>query len=179
VLCSSWYANGGLAWCPGGLTKTDGWYSRVQVLVWVRWGRDWGHRHGWLAGPAWKERRARLYVGVAVTTSMGHPMLECSGLEDVPEGVTPRLVFQTKPECVRKQAGNRNVIHPSRIWTSRDVQWADLSCLILAGVLAIAHVGGVLDRREDEWLRPDAAAARGVVLAARLRWAYEQSRNVL
>ena len=164
---------------PGGLTKTEERYSRAQVLVWVRWGRGWGHRHGWPASPGWKERRARLHVGVTVTASMGRPILECSGLEDVPEGITPRLVFQTKPECVRKQAGNRNVIDPSRIWTTRDVRWADLSGLILPGVLAIAHVGGVLDRREDEWLRRDAAAARGVVLAARLRWAYEQSRNVL
>jgi hypothetical protein len=58
-------------------------------------------------GCCWLGRgAARLHVVVTVTASMGHPLLGCSSLEEVPEGVAPRVVFKLKPECVRKHKGN-------------------------------------------------------------------------
>ena len=41
---------------------------------------------------------------VTVTVSQGQPLLGCSRLEGV--GIAPRLVFQTTPECARKQKGS-------------------------------------------------------------------------
>ena len=35
--------------------------------------------------------------------------------ENVSENRTRRLVFQTNPECIRKQRGRDNVVTPSRI----------------------------------------------------------------
>ncbi len=51
---------------------------------------------------------------MTVTASMGHPRLGCSSLEEVPEGVAPRVVFKLKPECIRKHKGNANVIDQRR-----------------------------------------------------------------
>jgi hypothetical protein len=99
--------------CPAPLQlliKRPGW--RVRVSVWVRWGRGRGRRRWLQPGPGWKERLARLHVVVTVTASNGHPLLGRSALDYV--GITPRLVFQTKPECARKQKGSKNVIGRSR-----------------------------------------------------------------
>jgi len=81
----------------------------VRVSAYLRWGRGRGG-HWWEPGPGWKERRARLHVVVMVTGSMGHPLLGCSRLEEVPRGIAPRVVFGTKPECARKHGGSENVI---------------------------------------------------------------------
>ncbi len=86
--------------------KRSGW--RVLVSVWVRQGRGRGHRRLLENAAGWEEGRARLHVGV--TTSMRHPLLGYSSLDEVPQGVAPRVVVKTKPESVRKQKGNRNVI---------------------------------------------------------------------
>ena len=51
-----------------------------------------------------------LIVVVTVTASMGHPLLGCCRLEEVPRGIAPRVVFGTKPECARKHGGSENVI---------------------------------------------------------------------
>ncbi len=49
-------------------------------------------------------------MGVTVTASM----IRCSATAvprcGIPEGVAPRVVVKTKPESIRKQEGNRNVI---------------------------------------------------------------------
>ena len=47
---------------------------------------------------------------VTVTASIGHPVLNCSRTDDVPEGMAPRVTFRAKPECLRKQKTNENVI---------------------------------------------------------------------
>ena len=47
---------------------------------------------------------------VTVTASIAHPRLGCSSLEEVPEGVAPRVVSKLKPESLRKQKSNTNVI---------------------------------------------------------------------
>jgi hypothetical protein len=47
-----------------------------------------------------------------VTASIGHPLLDCSRTDDVPEGIAPRVAFRTKPECIGKQKGSENVIGP-------------------------------------------------------------------
>jgi hypothetical protein len=65
-------------------------------------------------GAGWEEGRARLHVVVTVTASIGHPLLGYSNLEEIPEGVAPRLVLKLKPECHRKQNGYKNVIGRSR-----------------------------------------------------------------
>jgi hypothetical protein len=65
-------------------------------------------------GAGWEEGRARLHVVVTVTASIGHPLLGCTSLEEIQEGVAPRLVFKLKPECYRKQNGYKNVIGRSR-----------------------------------------------------------------
>ncbi len=88
------------------LIKRSGW--RVLVPVWVRRGRGRGHRRLLENVAEWEEGRARLHVGV--TASMRHPLLGYSSLDEVPQGVAPRVVVKTKPESVRKQKGNRNVI---------------------------------------------------------------------
>ena len=93
--------------------QRPGW--KVRVSVWVRWGGGRGGRYWWETGLGWKGRRARLHVVVTVTASMGHPLLNCSRFEELPEGIAPRLVFRTKPECARKQRSSENVIAPSRI----------------------------------------------------------------
>ena len=69
------------------------------------------------ANGGWKERRARLHAVVAVTTSVGRLLLRCASPQEVPERIAPPLLFQTKPESVRKQRGSENVIAPSRIGT--------------------------------------------------------------
>jgi hypothetical protein len=109
----AWFARtGGVCPAPSQwLIERPGW--RVRVSVWVRWGRARGRRRWLQPGPFWKERRARLHVVVTVTASNGHPLRSGFSLEDV--GVASRLAFQTKPECARKQKGNKNVIGPSRI----------------------------------------------------------------
>ncbi len=61
-------------------------------------------------GQGWEEGRGRLHVGVTVTASMRHPLLGYSSLKAVPQGVAPRVVVRTKPESIRKQKRNRNVI---------------------------------------------------------------------
>ena len=104
-----WFAQSGGV-CPAPLRlliKRPGW--KVRVSVYLRWGRGPGGRW-WEPGPGWKERRARLHVMVTVTASMGHPLLGCSRLEEVPRGIAPRVVFGTKPECARKQRSSENVI---------------------------------------------------------------------
>ena len=104
-----WFAQTGGV-CPAPLQlliKRPGW--RVRVSVWLRWGRGRGGQC-WQPGPGWKERRARLHIVVTVTASMGHPLLGCSRLEEVPRGIAPRVVFGTKPECARKHGGSENVI---------------------------------------------------------------------
>jgi len=104
-----WFAQSGGV-CPAPLQlliKRPGW--KVRVSVYLRWGRGRGG-HWWEPGPGWKERRARLHVVVMVTGSMGHPLLGCSRLEEVPRGIAPRVVFGTKPECARKHGGSENVI---------------------------------------------------------------------
>jgi len=109
-----WFAQSGGV-CPAPLQlliKRPGW--KVRVSVYLRWGRGRGG-HWWEPGPGWKERRARLHVVVTVTASMGHPLLGCSRLQEVPRGIAPRVVFGTKPECIRKQRGSQNVITPSPI----------------------------------------------------------------
>jgi hypothetical protein len=114
----AWFARTGGV-CPAPwqlLIQRPGW--RVRISVWVRWGRGPGRRR-WLETPtSWKERQARLHVVVTVTASLGHPRLHCSRLEEVPEGVAPRAAFKLKPEYVRKQKGNENVIDPSPIATT-------------------------------------------------------------
>jgi hypothetical protein len=87
---------------------------RVRVSVWVRRGRGRGHRRLLQTGAGWEEGRARLHVVVTVTASIGHPLLGYSNLEEIPEGVAPRLVLKLKPECHRKQNGYKNVIGRSR-----------------------------------------------------------------
>ena len=104
-----WFAQSGGV-CPAPLQlliKRPGW--KVRVSVYLRWGRGRGG-HWWEPGPRWKERRARLHIVVTVTASMGHPLLGCSRLEEVPRGIAPRVVFGTKPECARKHGGSENVI---------------------------------------------------------------------
>jgi hypothetical protein len=89
--------------------------GRVRVSFWVRRGRGRGRRRLLQTGTAWEEGRARLHVVVTVTASIGHPLLGCSSLEEIPEGVAPRVVFKRKPECVRKHRGSQNMIELSRI----------------------------------------------------------------
>jgi hypothetical protein len=110
-----WFAQTGRV-CPAPtqfVIERPGW--KVRVSVWVRWGRGLGGRYWYETGLGWKERRARLHVVVTLTASMGHPLLNCSRFEELPEGIAPRLVFRTEPEGVRKQRGSENVIAPSRI----------------------------------------------------------------
>jgi hypothetical protein len=109
----AWFAKiDGLLPPPGQLLiRRPGW--RVRVSVWVRRGRDRGHRRLLQTGAGWEEGRARLAV-VTVTASIGHSLLGYGSLEEIPEGVAPRLVFQRKPECHRKQNGYKNVIDRSR-----------------------------------------------------------------
>jgi hypothetical protein len=45
------------------------------------------------------------------------PLRGCSGLEQVPEGAASRVILKRKPESVRKQKGNGNMIEAPRIWT--------------------------------------------------------------
>jgi Metallo-beta-lactamase superfamily len=52
---------------------------------------------------------------VTVTASIGHPLLGCTSLEEIPEGMAPRLVFKLKPECHRKQNDCENVMGLSRL----------------------------------------------------------------
>ena len=104
-----WFAQSGGV-CPAPLRlliKRPGW--KVRVSVYLRWGRGRGGQW-WEPGPGWKERRARLHVVVTDTASIGHPLLGCSRLEEVPRGIAPRVVFGTKPECARKQTSSQNVI---------------------------------------------------------------------
>jgi hypothetical protein len=110
----AWFAKtGGLLPPPVQLLiRRPGW--RVSVSVWVRRGRGRGHRRLLQTGAGWEEGRARLHVVVTVTASIGHPLLDCSSLEEIPEGVAPRLVFKLKPECHRKQNDCKNVIRLSR-----------------------------------------------------------------
>ena len=54
---------------------------------------------------------------MTVTASKGHPLLAYSNLEDIPEGMAPRVVFKLKPECIRKHKGNKKMIELSRIGT--------------------------------------------------------------
>jgi len=111
----AWFTQtGGVCPAPEQIViQRPGW--RVRVSVWVRWGRGRGRRRWFDAAAGWKERRARLHVVVTITASIGHPLLKCCRTGDVPEGIAPRVAFRTKPECVRKQKGNKNVIGPSRI----------------------------------------------------------------
>jgi len=90
------------------LIRRPGW--RVRISVWVRRGRGRGHRRLLQTGAGWKEGRARLHVVVTVTASIGHPLLGCTSLEEIPERVAPRLVFKLNPECFRKQNRYKNVI---------------------------------------------------------------------
>jgi hypothetical protein len=111
----AWFAKtGGLLPPPVQLLiRRPGW--RVRVSVWVRRGRGRGHRRLLQTGAGWEEGRARLHVVVTVTASIGHPLLGCTSLEEIPEGMAPRLVFKLKPECHRKQNDCKNVIGLSRI----------------------------------------------------------------
>ncbi len=110
----AWFAEtGGVFPAPEQIViKRPGW--RVRVSFWVRRGRGPGHRRLLQTGAGWEEGRARLHVVVTVTASIGHPLLGCSSLEEVPEGVAPRVVFKLKPEYVRKHKGNKNMIDLSR-----------------------------------------------------------------
>ena len=81
-------------------------------------------------GAGWEEGRARLHVVVTVTASIGHPLLGCTSLEEIPEGVAQRLVFKLKPECFRKQNGYKNVI-PTK----------DLECPPFSSVGSTPHAG--------------------------------------
>jgi hypothetical protein len=163
--------------CPAPLqllVKRPGW--RVRVSVWVRWGRGRG-RCRWLqAAGNWKERRARLHVVVTVAASTGHPLLGC--LEEVPEGIAPRVVFKLKPECFRKHRSSENVIEQSRIATSvaptlQGVGSAPAGLKLGATTFA-EPLGPVRNRDETisrhiastkgdllSWLRPENVALRG------------------
>jgi len=44
----------------------------------------------------------------------GAPVLDCSRLEEVREGLAWRMAFKRKPECLGKQKGNGNVFDLSR-----------------------------------------------------------------
>ena len=66
-------------------------------------------------GAGSEDGRARLHGEVTVTASIGHPLLDSSSLVDIPEGAAPLDVFRLKPEYLRKQKGNENMIGPSRI----------------------------------------------------------------
>jgi hypothetical protein len=55
-----------------------------------------------------------VHVVVTVTASIGHPLLGCSRVEDVPEGTAPRVVFNIKPESLRKHKAGKSVIDRSR-----------------------------------------------------------------
>jgi hypothetical protein len=106
----AWFAKtGGVLPAPDHfLMKRPGW--RVLVSVWVRRGRRRGHCRLLEQSAGWKEGRASLHVGVTVTASMRHPELGYSSLADVPEGLAPRVVFKTKPECTIKSKSYRNMI---------------------------------------------------------------------
>jgi hypothetical protein len=164
----AWFAQTGGV-CPAPwqwLIQRPGW--RVRVSVWVRWGRGRGGRHWWQTGSGWKERRARLHVVVTVTASMGHPLLDCSRTDDVPEGITPRVAFRTKPECPRKQKGSENVIGLSRFHRSA----ARTASTRIAGATTLAQRAALAPDQPDQndaisrhiasaqgdllsWLRPE------------------------
>ncbi len=88
--------------------KRPGW--NVLVTIWVRRGRGRGRRRLLWKGAGWQEGRARLHVGVTVTASMKHPEFGYPRLEDVPEGMAPRVVFSTKPVSLRNDNVLQNVI---------------------------------------------------------------------
>jgi len=90
------------------LITRQGW--KVRVSVWVRRGRGRGQRRLWETGADGDEGPSKFHVVVTVTSSMRHPMLGYTCLAEVPPGAAPRVVLKTKPECIRKQKGNENVI---------------------------------------------------------------------
>jgi hypothetical protein len=98
------------------LIPRPGW--RVRISIWVRRGRGRGHRL-LQTGTGSEKGRARLHVVVTVTASLGHPLgcTKLDSLDEVVEGVAPRVVFKVKPECFRKHRDNENIIEQSRIGT--------------------------------------------------------------
>jgi hypothetical protein len=94
---------GGLFPAPWQLgIKRPGW--RVLVSVWVRRGRGRGHRRLLQNSAGWEEGKARLHVVVTVTASMRHPLLGHCSLQEVPEGIAPRVALKTKLESMGEAA---------------------------------------------------------------------------
>jgi hypothetical protein len=89
-------------------------------------------------------------VVVTVTASNGHPLHRCSTLDYV--GITPRLTFQTKPECARKQKGSKNVIGRSRFYGRAGGAWRTR-----------AEVASVRD--QDDPITRHISSARGDLLS--------------